>query len=519
MKTKENTTQRMIQKGQIDYYVPMQFVTRKNADTVCQKIYKGIMTDINDCSKLVKEKMEETLQQEGLFDSRVRQSRFSSLLFNKTKKKKKDVVFNELQVVIDTTDKGVELSVLPGQFVAYQKRLQDLKRENEQSETIYGNHFLQSHRKILLPPFAITLHNDENVWLSAILYVFGNKMAVLKLELPILNTPFSMLQELGTEHLIKEVTPPWGMEANFEKSSLEDIWKAYLGTINRFAKLQACQTEKCLQNVILTRFDDRPKYVQSISDDLLFEFYRIVSAPVSVPKGNLHFVKQKAKEYMNTHSVGDIGIRYFLNIAGSCLSIVDESMQEEMTERLLANDIEPNEQLVNYVLTSSAYINIEFSLIVLLLKTLNSTFAFNQKLMNKQEYLKAQKLFNESRIFIAHIQEECYGSVSEQVTLVEEFMPYYRKQDVEVEKSTAIDQIIIEETSRENERSQRRIAVLGTLITLIVGLPSIVDTIKILRPWATFLPKDIPYVTVEGVSSVLWIILAVFLAFVMRKRR
>lgn len=522
MKINGTAPQRMIYNGQIDYYVPMQFVVDYDADTICRKIHNGFTLSINEYSELIQKTMEETLQQEGLFTVQSHKSSFSkwlSSLFQNTEKKKKDVTCNELKVVIDTTEKGVAVSVLPGQLVAYQERMQNLIKENEKCEKIYGSNFLQSHKKILLPPFAITLHNDEDVWLSAILYVFNNKMAVLKLELPIVNTPFSMLQELGTEHLIKEASPPWGMEALSEKPSLKTLWIAYWNTINGFVRLKGYQTKNGLRNIILTSFDDRPKYVQTISDDLLFDLYRIISAPVNVPNGNLALVKQKAREYMNTQFIGDIGIRYFFCIAGSCLSIVDESVQDDLKERMLKKNIELDDHAVNYVLTSSAYINIEFSLIILLLKSLNSTFSFNEKLMNQRGYAKAQSLFNGNRIFIAHMQEECYGSVSEQVALVEKLMPYYRKYDIELEKATAIDQIILEEKSRKNELFQQGATILGALLALVVGLPSIVDTLKILRPWMIFLPKDIPFMTIEGASCCLWVILVFTLFWVIKKRR
>lgn len=466
--------------------------------------------------------MEETLQKEAFFAARPKRPFFVKLLSSISsflRKEKSDaVVCNDLEITIDTTENGVRIALFPGEQVAYNERLHKLQMESEQIERIYGSNYLKSYERIVLPPFSITLHNEKNVWLSAILYVFKNKMAILKLELPILDTPFFMLQEVGIDHLIKQISPSWAISSAFEKPSIQAVWMAYLNTINEYAKLERCQTEQCLQNTILIQFDDRPKHIQHLSDDLLFEFYRIVSAPVKVSKDNFPLAVQKAKDYMCTHFMGDIGIRYFFNIAGSCLSIVDKSTQDVIEERILACHSKIDEYEVDYYLTSSAYVNLEFSLIILLLKTLNSTVVFNEKLLNRKDFAKAQRAFNKNRIFIALMQENCYGSVSEQVALVEEMMPYYRKLDIEIEKATAIDQIILEERSQKNERYQQNTTALGMLLALVVGLPSIVETIKILRPGIMFLPKDIPYATIEGVSLVLWVILVAVLVIVVRKK-
>ena len=53
--------------------------------------------------------------------------------------------------------------------------------------------FLEEHKRIVLLPFKITLCNEMVVWAQVILYLFANKMIILKIELPLLNvdiTPF-----------------------------------------------------------------------------------------------------------------------------------------------------------------------------------------------------------------------------------------------------------------------------------------------------------------------------------------
>ena len=526
MKAKENTIDRVVQEGQIDYYVPFCFWAEDECDIICKKIYDGFTNNIRDHSEYVKQAVHQTLEETGLFA--IKTPRNYSLL-NKFLPPRKDQKTDKTQdatasisgtnVTLSPTDNGLQIGVIPGQAIAYNERLQKLINEEARIKEVYGDTYFNNHTRIVLPPFHVTLFNNKSDWLNAVLYVFKNKMAILKLELPIKNVSFSLLQHSDTEHLIKEISSPWGVEFTYEASIIDSVWKAYLDKINEFGNFTKYRVNHYLRNTILTLFDDQPKHIQTASDELLFDLYQIVSAPVQVIEEKRPYLIKKGKDYLDYHYYGDGGIRYYFNTAGDCLTIIDDTAREYLYKQLLAEDEDIDDRALNYYLVSSGYLNVEFSLIIFMLKTLNGSSAFNEKALDQGNYTSLQKQYNTNRIFIAHLQEGCYGSVSEQVNLIEKCMRFYRKKDIEMEKATALDQIILEQKSQQNEIYQKRTTALGIVITLIVGLPSIVESLSILRSWIPFLPEDIPILTTEIVGGALWLALGLILLFWVKKKR
>lgn len=91
------------------------------------------------------------------------------------------------EIKLSATENGDNVSLNARELEIYNDRCKALGREDKSFTKLYGNNFLEAHTRIVLLPLRLHLNNDKVVWLNAVLYVFTNKMGVLKLELPLVN--------------------------------------------------------------------------------------------------------------------------------------------------------------------------------------------------------------------------------------------------------------------------------------------------------------------------------------------
>jgi len=119
----------------------------------------------------------------------------------------------------------------------------------------------------------------------------------------------------------------------------------------------------------------------------------------------------------------------------------------------------------------------------------------------------------ENTIFIASLQENCYGSVSEQVRDFEKMLPHYMKTDLIDEKLHAVEGILAIQENEKMEKLQHFIETGGFFLSVIFGLPSIYEALGILREFCWFIQGDIPIISQRNVSVILWLCLNVWLCW------
>ena len=152
-------------------------------------------------------------------------------------------------------------------------------------------------------------------------------------------------------------------------------------------------------------------------------------------------------------------------------------------------------------------LNVEFDLIIILLKKTNESNEYFNKIASMKKLSDTRIEYNKNVLFISELQENCYGSVSEQTALLEKMMPHYFKHEITSAKSTAINNILQQNEQEKNERFQNYISTGGLILTLIFGLPSLYETLTIFRKLFSFYPYNIPYLTLENTSIILWLTL------------
>ena len=114
-------------------------------------------------------------------------------------------------------------------------------------------------------------------------------------------------------------------------------------------------------------------------------------------------------------------------------------------------------------------------------------------------------------MYIADLQESCYGSVSDQIDFFEKSMHHYTKTEITNSKLNALNQLLSDEETKKTETLQDFISLASILLTAIFGLPSIYETLGLLRQYCSFIKKNIPYLSQTNMSIVVWFIILIMI--------
>ena len=89
-----------------------------------------------------------------------------------------------------------------------------------------------------------------------------------------------------------------------------------------------------------------------------------------------------------------------------------------------------------------------------------------------------------------------------------EYSSLYLKQELTDEKLNSIDEMIMRKQNIRELKFQHYISIGGFLFSLVFGLPSIYQTLVLLRSAVLFIYSgDIPFISITCVSIILWVIL------------
>lgn len=506
----------MINYGELQTYYPIRFDTKLSFDKLCEIIYSSSVIFKEEYQEKIIDSLGVSLAQ-FTEDYNNQQSDDSGMYlkmedFDKYKSVSpsiKDISTQELRIEIDDTGATFNVSLVSVELEALVDRLSRIEDEYERSTNFYGDSFINSHERFLLLPLKIELSSEEEVWLFAILYVFSNKMGVLKLELPLVNVESYPLKRYASDEYISQVFCTWN-DTFSTQNTLKDIARFYLNTLCETIKINFWQYDDKLQHIILIDFEKNPVHIENISDVLKEELFRIVCAPV--PTRECTSYKKDAQEYIYKYSWGDHNVKYIIKNNGGCLSLVDESLlnyvsaQYKKSKKI--NVLDERDYYCLYdSLACDLQVNAELALIIIMLKRINNHNVIIQKQYSTKKSHEIQNEYWETIKYICDLQEGCYGTVNEQIDIFEELMPYYMKQQITNEKISAIDSIFKQKLQQRNDSFQNFISVGSLLLALFFGLPSIHDTIGILRDVCTFIPRNIPHISQDNVSVILWIVL------------
>ena len=135
------------------------------------------------------------------------------------------------------------------------------------------------------------------MWLNAVLYVFRNKMGILKIEIPLVNVLIQPLLDYDFDAYFQGSADQWGIIPQNAELSIDSISKAYLQKIEKIKGLKIMMMEGTLRNILLSHYQGMPKQINNIPVEIQEDLYRIIAAPVSII-GSSSYI-QTAREYID----------------------------------------------------------------------------------------------------------------------------------------------------------------------------------------------------------------------------
>lgn len=512
--------------GELHIYYPVKFDTKLSFSNLCDTLYKSNVSFNEEYQKKIMDSLgtslanttnsfqqHETDKEDVQLSLRVRDTQ-TDRVYHPIADYESDyeITADNIRFEFLSSDSSISLNVVSTELESLQQRLARMNKEFELSSKIYGNSFTSNQNRILLLPFKAKLANGETVWIHAILIVFSNKIGILKLELPLINTDISPLKKYDMDALVTSIDNCWKIKNIDSNIKLSNLPNYYLRAIVNSGKINIIRYNNELKNILFIDFNKMPNQINNMSSDLQEELFRIISAPV--PEHSYTSYSNDARDHMNKYSWGQHGIKYIIKTNGGVLSIIDKNLLNYYINEFKNStgtsvlDNSDYTYMCN-LLANDINTNIEFAILIIMLKKTNECNNVFEKSKRKCNLFKIRKAYYQNILFINELQNTCYGTVLEQTTQIEKMMPLYLKKEINNSNQVALDNILKDEEQRQNEHFLNFISIGSLMLSLIFGLPSIHDALLILQK--TFGLYNIPYLTLENSSVGLWILLNIFI--------
>lgn len=518
----QDSNTKKIAYGELHFYYPFKFDNKYSYTQIHKKIEKSPLLFTDEYQQKVMDSLGYSLVE--TFNDIKKEFEASSSLNNPCILKMSDyqkyksmkcapmsINPDDILLEIESGESSIKFYIKDADLELLNQRIIRLQEEYDISLKFYGHNFTNRQDRFLLLPLKIELENGKFTWLYPLIYLFENNMGILKLELPIFDSCIEPLLENDYDRFLKKIINKWKIKNYNSEMTLSSIQNFYLSNLLDDIKIDMVSYSNELKNIILIDFDGIPQHINSIPNDVKEDFFRIICAPV--PSRNNTTYTKDADEYLKNHSWGGHGVKYIAKSTGGCLSFIDKTILDYVSDdyktETKTSVLTPFNDYYNLCnkLARDLCVNVEFALIIILLKKTNESNDYFNKIASMKKLSDTRIEYNKNVLFISELQENCYGSVSEQTALLEKMMPHYFKHEITSAKSTAINNILQQNEQEKNERFQNYISTGGLILTLIFGLPSLYETLTIFRKLFSFYPYNIPYLTLENTSIILWLTL------------
>lgn len=521
MSTQDSNTKK-IAYGELHFYYPFKFDNKYSYTQIHKKIEKSPLLFTDEYQQKVIDSLGYSLVE--TFNDIKKEFEASSSLNNPCTLKMSDyqkyksmkcapmsINPDDILLEIESGESSIKFYIKDADLELLNQRIIRLQEEYDISLKFYGHNFTNRQDRFLLLPLKIELENGKFTWLYPLIYLFENNMGILKLELPIFDSCIEPLLENDYDRFLTKIINKWNIKNYNSETTLSSIQNFYLSNLLDDIKIDMVSYSNELKNIILIDFDGIPQHINSIPNDVKEDLFRIICAPV--PSRNNTTYSKDADEYLKNHSWGGQGVKYIAKSTGGCLSFIDKTISDYVSDdyktETKTSVLTPFNDYYNLCnkLARDLCVNVKFALIIILLKKTNESNDYFNKIASMKKLSDTRIEYNKNILFISELQENCYGSVSEQTALLEKMMPHYFKHEITSAKKIAIDNILQQNEQEKNERFQNYISTGGLILTLIFGLPSLYETLTIFRKLFSFYPYNIPYLTLENTSIILWLTL------------
>ena len=509
-----------IKYGEVHCFHPLKFENDKSFETLCDSILHSKVFFSDEYQNKIRDSLGVSSAQTVKAMNEMKEGqdvKFSMQDYEKYSSMDSaplDINNDNIRLEIDFTESSIKAYLIPTELEELECQKKRLIYEQELFSRIYGSRFVTYQDRFILHPLKVELSNGRNTWLNATLYIFANGMGILKLWFPIINMETDALKQNNLDALISKIDNLLGTEEIVSDLKLSDVVDVYINPLMKDIGAEIRLYGGAINYISLINYDGIPRQVNAAANEVLEDLYRIVASPVPERK-NISYIR-KAQGYIKDNSWGDQDINYVAKITGGCLAYIDQSLldityEEYKTKQGNADLDESDYFQIHQEIASDIFCNVELALLIIMLKKMNDCNCYYEKINELGNLDKIQIEYNKNVIFINELQEECFGSVSEQIEFLERAMRYYLKPEIMKEKLSAIDHILRIEREKKEGKFQDFVTIGGFLISLLFGFPAIYDTIIIIRKLLFFIPADVPFLTLESVSALVWIVFNVVL--------
>lgn len=392
--------------------------------------------------------------------------------------------------------------------------IDDIEGNYTHNREIYGEYYVNAHALIPMSPIKIKLKNGSSTLLHVMLFLFKNKMGVLRMTLPIDNLDTIPLTENNIDNYIACAETFQGFPVPLLDKSIGSIAALYYQFLTEVKKITSVVPFKNVVNIILANHSKAFDSVDNVPEELKEDIYKICAAPIHDMPGFSY--KQDAIKHFADLSYRFKGLAYVIGTMGKCVSIIDKTFVKSIGADF------SNIQALNWIIKEIRR-NVEFTIIILLLKNINNGYIFDQSISSSNNLYKTNNDYNMSKIFISLLKSGVYGSVRELTTAFEEKMTYFLDEENVSDRINAMNNILDGEQSRRTIRLENILSVGGLLFTIIFGLPAINETLAYIRAFCSFIEINIPIISIKNCSIIIWgttiVYLTAFLLFNRTRRK
>ena len=383
---KRNQSLNYIKNGAIDFYYGLKIETKLDYEKLCNKIQEKIDESFQNYNNYVK-----TVFQENIKEAICQTGLENEIYIKDTDKVKIEDKFYELSdlkdeitnIELDSTDNGfrikpitivenylngqkdyainfAQLTQKDGSFLVGRENIESIF-DFDFSERIYGDFYVEAQTRFVLPPIKVELKNESVKLLTAMLFVFNNNAAVLRLSLPIDNTDSEPLMLNNMSDYIVSAKPIYGSILQLEGNSINAIHDCYCRYIASVKKVTSVVSYKRIVNIILANHSGMFNDVKNIPNKIKEDIYKISMAPVQERDGVSY--TEESINHVEKNGFFFNGIGYIMSNMGKCISIVDNTVVDFAKQNF-------EKEIVFDKLINDIRRNIEFTIIILLLKNI-----------------------------------------------------------------------------------------------------------------------------------------------------
>lgn len=501
----DNCVLKHINNGSIDYYYGLKFKTKLTFEEIVEYIDNKTNLVLDEYYAAIQSSFQEDIKEATKSNESMTIKNLGSNT-KKTERKIEDIHNAMDSVQIELTDNGFNLHATP-KIQTHIEHLCDISMvAYEQSKTVYGDTYVNSQTRIILPPFVVVLSNGETVFLESILYVFKNKSAVLRLTIPLRNVNSEPLFENDLDGYVSTFIDECGIGEKPINNSIDSLKKCYCDfLVKGNKKIKSLLSVGKIVSIILSKHSVKIKDIKNISENIQEDIYRMLIAPIPNRKETNY--SEDAKNCFANLSYTLNGVCSVFANMNKCVTLVDESIVEAGKEI--------HQEDVYNRLIDDVRNGIEFAFCILMLKKTNNQYTFYTKGFCPDEESEIQNEYNNDRIFISLLLSETYGSVREQVENFEKNMKYFIDTQNSNERLESINNILKQKNADKIQTLQNLLSIGGLMFSVLFGLPAMTDTVGLIRKlFFFFIETDIPILTIDNFSFGLWLLVNSILAYV-----